>query len=115
MASRGKSARVKGASFEREIANKISDFLKIVFKRGLGQTRGGGAECADIFSEDLPQLHFELKRQAKPNIKAAYNQANDDAPNKIKVIITKADREPTLVTMSMEDWLPFLKAYKESL
>lgn len=105
MASRGRGARQKGASFEREIA-KILSSTGFVFKRGLGQARGGGQEIADVTCDLLPELHFELKCQQRPNITGAYEQALRDAPQKIKIVITKADRAPTLVTMELTEWLP---------
>ena len=105
MASRGRGARQKGASFEREIA-KVLSATGFVFKRGLGQARGGGQEVADVTCDLLPDLHFELKCQQRPNIAGAYEQALRDAPQKTKIVITKADRSPTLVTMELDEWLP---------
>ena len=115
MASRGRGAKQKGASFEREIADFLSKALKIEFKRGLGQARAGGKEIADVTCKELPQIHFELKRQKRPNIKAAYAQACNDAPSKLKIIITKQDREDTLVTMELSEWLELFKAYVDGV
>ena len=114
MASRGKGARVKGAQFERDIANYLSEQTGVEFKRGLAQSRGGGAEVADVTtSATLPHpLHFELKRQIRCNIKAAYHQAQEDSSKEaIRVIITKEDREDTLVTMELDQWLELFKLW----
>lgn len=114
MASRGRSARQKGAQFERDIANYFTEHTGIEFKRGLAQTRGGGAEVADVTATiPLPKpLHFELKRQQRCNIKAAYAQAKKDAPSEAMCIaITKEDRAETFVTMRLEDWLSFFQAW----
>lgn len=112
MATRGKGARVKGASFEREIANKLSLNTGYVFKRGLSQARGG-CEQSDVYCEELP-VHFELKRQVRPNIVAAYRQAVEDCKGNVKVVITKADREPILVTMNYDEWVCMFDVYCNS-
>lgn len=114
MASRGAGARQKGAQFERDMANYLSEHTGIEFKRGLAQSRGGGGEVADVTtSATLPKpLHFELKRQKRCNIKGAYHQAQDDSIKEaIRVIVTKEDREDTLVTMELEQWLEFFKCW----
>lgn len=113
MASRGRGARAKGANFERELAKKFNQhFLKDYFesKRGLGQTRGGGEEVADV---EMPYIHVEAKRHKRCNIKAALNQAIEDTEDKEKlpVAITKDDRKPILVTMLFEDWIELFKSY----
>ena len=110
MASPGKSARNKGAAFEREVAKILSDATGVEWKRGLGQTRGGGSERADVYTEDLvgSLFHVECKNQKICNIKGAMKQALGDikGTNKVPVVITKDTRQETLVTMRLEDWLP---------
>lgn len=111
MASRGRGARAKGANFERELARYFnSQFSQMNAKRGLGQTRGGGEEIADV---EMEHIHVEAKRHKRCNIKAALNQAIDDSKEKTKlpVAITKDDRKPILVTMLMDDWIELFKAY----
>ena len=110
MASRGRGARVKGASFEREIAKLLSEKTGLDAKRGLGQARLGGSEVADV---EVQFIHIEVKRQIKCNIKAAMKQAIADSTNKKKppVVITKDDFEPVLVTMLFDDWVEFFKCY----
>lgn len=112
MASRGRGARLKGSNFEREIANLLSAETGIDFQRGIGQSRGGGAEIADVCSDALPTVHFELKRQKRCSIRQAYLQALGDVnKTKTRIIITKDDREDTLVTMELSEWLVFFKAW----
>lgn len=113
MASRGRGARIKGAQFERDIANLLTEKTGIEFKRGLAQTRGGGAEVADVTAPNLAiPIHFELKRQQRCNIKGAYAQATSDAPETAyRVIVTKEDRSDTLVTMELSQWIEFFKAW----
>lgn len=117
MASRGRGARVKGAQFERDIAAFLSNKTGILFQRGLAQTRGGGKEVADVTCDKLPiPFHFELKRQKKCNIRAAWAQCSNDAPEAAyKVVITKDDREETFVTMKLEEWVHLFRIFLENV
>ena len=113
MASPGRGARAKGANFERYLANYISDKTKLQAKRGLAQTRGGGAEVSDV---DVKYVHIEAKRHKRCNIKAAMKQSVDDSSKsgKIPIAITKDDREPILCTMRLDDWISFLNSYVQA-
>jgi len=88
MASRGRSARVKGATFERDLAKYFTDNTKL-----------------------------EAKRQKRCRIKAAMQQAIDDANvnGKIPVAITKDDRADILCTMRLDDWIKLFNAYIDTL
>ena len=111
MAKRGRGARLKGANFERELAKIFNaKFENLNAQRGLGQTRGGGEEIADV---EMDYIHIEAKRHKRCNIKAAMRQAIEDCKSKDKlpVVITKDDREPILVTMHLEDWFVIFKSY----
>ena len=114
MASRGRGARVKGAAFERQLAKYFTDNTKLEAKRGIGQTRSGGAEVSDV---DMEIIHIEAKRHKRCNIKAALKQAVNDANvnGKIPVAITKDDREKILCTMHLDDWIDFFNAYIEKI
>ena len=113
MASRGKGARVKGAAFERLIARTLTAVTPYEWKRGIAQTRDG--TIPDVYSDDVPGFHFELKRMVRCNIKAALRQALTDIGDKeqVPVVITKEDRGETLVTMRLDDWLPMFVLYLE--
>ena len=112
MASRGKGARIKGAAFERHLAKYFTDNTSLDAKRGIGQTRMGGAEVSDV---DMPIIHVEAKRQKRCHIKAALKQAIEDANinGKIPVAITKDDRQDILCTMRLDDWIHFFNAFIE--
>jgi hypothetical protein len=114
MTTRGRGARVKGAAFERKLAKYFTDNTTLEAKRGIGQTRSGGAEVSDV---DMPIIHVEAKRHKRCNIKAALRQAIDDANinGKIPVAITKDDRADILCTMRLEDWIHFFNAYIKDL
>ena len=110
MTSRGRGARIKGATFERKLAKYFTENTKLEAKRGIGQTRKGGSEVSDV---DMPIIHVEAKRHKRCNIKAALRQAISDSENKEKlpVAITKDDRQPILVTMLFDDWVKVFKPY----
>ena len=110
MASIGRSARIKGATFERQLAKYFNENTTLDAKRGIGQTRSGGAEVSDV---DMPILHVEAKRHKRCNIKAALRQAIEDANinGKIPVAITKDDRADILCTMRLDDWIHLFNAY----
>lgn len=112
MAKPGRGARIKGASFERTLAKHLTDDTGIEFKRGLGQTRRGGEEVSDVYSDKCPEYHFEAKRQIKCNIKAAMQQAINDCKEseKTPIVITKDDRGEMLVTMLYDDWIKLFKS-----
>lgn len=114
MTTRGRGARVKGAAFERKLAKYFTDNTTFEAKRGIGQTRSGGAEVSDV---DIPIIHVEAKRHKRCNIKAALRQAIEDANvnGKIPVAITKDDRADILCTMRLEDWIHFFNAYIKDL
>lgn len=115
MASRGRGARLKGSNFERTIANFLTAQTEVEFQRGLGQTRRGGSEVPDVYSEKFPDLHFELKRQKRCSIRQAYMQALDDTKNsKVHIIITKDDQEDTLVTMELNQWVQLFNCWLAS-
>jgi len=116
MATRGRGARLKGSNFERSLAKLLTEKTNKEFKRGLGQTRLGGEEVSDVYSDELPLIHIEAKCQKRCNIKAAIQQATDDTreTGKIPVVITKDDRSEILVTMKINDWLELFNAYLET-
>jgi hypothetical protein len=111
MASRGRGARQKGAQFERDMANKLTADTDKKFKRGLGQTRSALEEGGDVQCEEVPEFHFELKRQKRVSIPAAQLQAQEECKTAAPVTITRSDREPTYVTMIYEDWIKLFRTY----
>ena len=119
MASRGRGARQKGFQFERDIAKAFSDATGREFKRGLGQTRGGGDEVPDVLPSDdvlADAIHIECKRQKVCSIKGALKQAVDDIGSdpKAPIVVTKDDRKDILVTMKLDDFLPMFALWVAS-
>ena len=113
MAKPGRSARMKGAAFERKMAKILTDAFEIEFKRGIGQSRKGGQEIPDVYSEQLPWLHIEVKNQKRVSIKKALQQAIDDTEEsgKMPIAITRDTGKDTTVTMRLDDWITIMSAY----
>jgi len=110
----GKASRTKGHSYERYIAQRMREVMPSAaeqIKRGF-QTRGGGAEEADV---ECPFFHVETKKGKKPNPRAALKQATEDATKSgrgnVPVAIIGDDRQPAFVVMSLEDWLDLVKEW----
>mgnify|MGYP003135881290 CR=1 FL=1 len=119
MASRGRGARQKGFQFERDVAKAFTNTTGIEFKRGLGQTRGGGADVPDVLPEDdalSARIHIECKRQKVCSIKGAMKQAEEDIGSdpKLPIVVTKDDRKDALVTMKLDDFLPMFNAWLQA-
>ena len=61
--------KLKGANFERELAKILDEKTPLNAKRGIGQTRGGGAEISDI---DIEIVHIEAKAPYTLKYKKSY-------------------------------------------
>jgi hypothetical protein len=92
----GRSQRVKGATFERDIAQRLGA------KRNIGQARDGGDDIT------LGRFRIECKRRKRlGTVQAWLSQAEascehaDDLP----VVIARQDHGEPLVLMRFEDWL----------
>lgn len=107
-AASARKSRTKGKVGEREVV-AILTAAGISSRRGLSQSRGGGAEEPDIVI-DLP-YHIEVKRQARPLIMAAYEQAAADAAQgRAPVAVTRCDRGEWMATLRLEVFAALLRA-----
>lgn len=98
----GRSARTKGAAFERQVAALLREHGFPGAARGLGQARSGG-EVADVDGTDY---WIECKARKAIDVHGAYAQGVKACGGKRPVLaITKRDRETILATMSLEDWI----------
>ncbi len=98
------NSRRKGAEGERELA-------RILRERGFDARRGvqyqGGTDSPDVIG--LPGVHIECKRVERLDLMVAYEQAfRDSADEEIPAVFHKRNREPWMVTVTLED---FLKLY----
>ena len=107
----GKASRTKGHGFEREAARDMQ-LVYPTAKRGIGQSRGGGAELPDV---DGTPFHIECKRGVKVNVRAALRQAQRDSQGRPVLVLVKedrigtvADRIPTFAVMPWDELLVLL-------
>ena len=105
----GASSRRKGHSFERKVAQRMREAMPgVEIKRGL-QSRGGGAEEADV---EMPFLHVECKIGKRPSPRAALSQAVRDAkPGKIPIAVVQDDRQEPFVVLRLDDFLDALNEW----
>jgi len=108
---RAGGGRRKGHDYERRLAAELREVMPgAEVHRGI-QSRDG-AEAADVV---CPVFHVEAKRQRRPNIVSALNQAIADAPDgKYALAVTKADRREALVTMRWADFKDFIEEWWEA-
>ena len=100
----GKYQRTKGHNFERWVAKALRIFYPDA-KRGF-QTRGGGAEEADVINTPF---HIECKVGKSHNIRKAWEQARDDTNGDAPIAVCKEDRKEILVTMEWSTFMEFLE------
>jgi hypothetical protein len=115
---RGRSARRKGHSHEREIVNRLREVLPVGYnaRRMLQGAGGRGLPDVEISNDSGALFHLECKRGKRPNIPKAFQQAWDDhKPGTVPAAVTKADRDHTLVTMRWQDFTEMLIPYLKSL
>ncbi len=94
---------VKGKVWEREVARRLRTAMPgCEARRGLSQSRGGGAEESDVV---VPCFHVEAKHHAVVNVGAALAQACEDAgPGLYPIAVCKSDRRPPMVAMRLDDF-----------
>lgn len=106
------NSRAKGARGEREFAEVLrSRFPHLEFERGI-QTRGGGAEAADVFG--LPGIHWEVKRVEALNIWAALSQAEADSNvhGLTPALAFRRNRTPWYIAQPATAWIDlYLQAF----
>jgi len=102
----GAASRRKGHTWERAVAAKFREVMPgAEIKRGF-QTRGGGAEEADV---EMPYFHVECKVGKLPNPRAALAQAvRDRQPGKMPIAVVKDDRKPPFVVLHLDDFLDLI-------
>jgi len=102
-------SRNKGAAGERELIEYLQAQLpKLTLKRST--QAAGGTTYADI--EGSPWW-IECKRQVRPNIRAALQQASEASDGRVPVACTRADRDCWLLTIELTDLREFVRdAYR---
>ena len=99
----GKSQRVKGATFEREIAGYLSERLGRVVKRKLEQARDGGDDI------QVGRFRIECKRRKRLGFYAWMDQALAAcASGDIPVVIARGDGHDAVALIFLDDLTPLI-------
>lgn len=110
----GKASKAKGARYELEVAHFLQAHGYPDAHR-TAQHCGKTGDAGDV--EGVPGLHIECKRVERLNLYSAYHQAvrDNDAKNAgdIPVVVHKKNRETTLVTLSLDDFIKIFSTYKK--
>ena len=106
MASRGKSARTKGHSFERRVAQ---DFRDIDFDDAM--TARAGDRAQDEAGCDIVNvLPFKVQCKAKKDyVSVSTMEEVKVSYGEIPVVVTKADRKKIRVILNYDDFLLLAK------
>lgn len=108
----GRASKQKGACFELEVAHYLQDHGFPGTHR-TAQHCGKTGDAGDV--EGVPHLHIECKHVEKLNLYNAYHQAvrDNNAKNAgdIPVVIHKKNREETLITLSLDDFIKIFSTY----
>ena len=109
----GRASRQKGARFELQIAHYLQEHGYPDAHR-TAQHCGKTGDAGDV--EGVGGLHIECKHVEKLNLYATYHQAvRDSSANgngNIPVVIHRKNREETLVTMSLDNFIKIYSAYQ---
>lgn len=110
----GRASRQKGARFELEVAHYLQDHGYPDAHR-TAQHCGKTGDAGDV--EGVPHLHIECKHVERLNLYDAYHQSVRDNSAKnsgdIPVVIYKKNRETTLVSLSLDDFIKIFSTYKK--
>jgi hypothetical protein len=105
----GASQRNKGHNFEREVAAELREIFPDA-RRGLQYQDGIGV--ADVVN--VGPFHVECKRGAKPNPRAALEQAIGDArPGMVPIAVIRDDRAEAFCVLRWDDFKDFIREWKD--
>jgi hypothetical protein len=100
----GKMQRDKGARGEREVVDILRAHGLAARRTAQMQSQDAGF-MPDVLVEDWPAVWLEVKRQVRPNPRAALLQARREVPigaDSVPIAVTKADRG---------EWMAMLAAF----
>lgn len=106
------NSRDKGARGERELANILKEYGFEDARRG--QQYCGANGDADVVG--LKDIQIECKRVERLNIDKAMEQAKRDASvnGTIPVVFHRRNNKEWLVTMQLDKWIRFYKAFERN-
>lgn len=102
------NSREKGARFERDLAKKLRSYG---FEAERGCQHAGGKDSPDIKS-NMAGIHIEAKNTEHLNVWSALEQSKRDAgEDEVPVVMFKRNRSDIYVTMPLDDFVDFYKAW----
>ena len=102
------NSREKGARYERELASLLNDYG---YECRRGQQFCGANGDADVVG--LPGIHIEAKHVERLNLYEAMKQSIRDArQGEIPAVFHRKNRQGTMVTMLLSDWMKLYKAWE---
>jgi len=103
---RGRNARVRGAAYEREVAQQLSDWLGVDCKRKLGAARDGGDDI------QVGQFRIECKRHETTKVWEWYEQAKAQTPaGEIPVVVFRRSRSESMALISFVDFIRLMREF----
>lgn len=103
------NSKAKGGRGERELAAVLREYG---YDCQRGQQFSGGYDSPDVTG--LPGIHIECKRVENLNVHKAYEQAVRDSEGKaIPAVFHRRNREPWMVTISLEDFMRLYKTWQK--
>lgn len=103
------NSRAKGQRGERELAEELTRLFGLQCRRGQQYC---GIEGQDVVGID--GLHIECKRTNGLRLWQAMQQAARDAGDNVPIVCHRADRQPWLITLALEDLPDLVAILKES-
>lgn len=101
------NSRQKGKRSELMLAHRLQEYG---FDARRSQQFAGINGDADIIG--CPMLHIECKNVQRLNLRDAMAQSERDArEDETPVVMHKKDRKPWLVTLNLDDFMRFYKAW----
>ena len=102
-------SRRKGANGELEFSRALQA-LGCFARRG---RQFSGLETADVKTDLDGSVHFEVKRTERLRLYAALSQAiRDSAPSEVPIVAHRANREPWVLILRLDDLPQLLEAWK---
>lgn len=99
----GLRSKRKGKAGELEVARLLRPLYPEVGRNGHEQSAEGGVDLRGV------PWRVEVKRQKRPNLRAALRQAEESTGRGAPVAFTRADRDEWVVTMRAEDWVELVR------
>lgn len=105
----GKASRDKGATFEREVANRAKAKGLTAYRTAQLQA-GRIPGAADVVIEEWPELHVEAKRDERLSVDAMVRQADAAAAARGQepVVVYRRNRQPSRAVVRWEFLLDLL-------